>query len=149
MPFRRISNRRMSFRLQLSFRRMSLREMSIRRMLVSRVSVRRSLSFRYSMRLRSHNIQLSTASNWQRTICLKTGKATNRGYAAYECSWLIILQGWIIAVHVMDLYSLDSVDRWPNSTNSYTNTNAHRNSSTLTLTITQTLTNLIKTCPSP
>jgi len=30
----------------------------------------------------SHNIQLSTRPGRQRTICLKTGKATNRGYGA-------------------------------------------------------------------
>jgi len=30
----------------------------------------------------SHNIQLSYANAKQRTICLKSGKATNRGYIA-------------------------------------------------------------------
>jgi len=55
---RRMSNRRMPFRLQLPFRRISVRE------------------------------------------CCHFAIA--RGYAAYNCRWLIILRRWTIAVHVTD-----------------------------------------------
>jgi len=44
MPFRRMSNRRMSFRLQLSFRRMSLRRMSNRRILSFSLTAFRRMS---------------------------------------------------------------------------------------------------------
>jgi len=61
------------------------------------------------------------------------------GYSAHKsrCWWLIILQGWTIAMHAGP--SLPGLSAPLTQFNSFTNTNSHPDSTTLTLTITQTM----------